>query len=132
MSLSLPTLTQLTAPTPSATGQPIGAGDLEIYKLDLKEYQDAVKHCKTCQQKIFPLVLGQCSHTVHDRIEAASNWSAVNEGSDVIELLHLIRQSFHNQVTMRKSTHLLIEAETNFFKFRQTDKMTNSEYLQKY
>jgi hypothetical protein len=37
--------------------------------------------------KLFPLVLGQCSHTIRDRLEASLDWNTINTNSDVLELL---------------------------------------------
>ena len=82
-------------------------------------------------KRVFGLILGQCSRTVRDRIEAAATWEAINEGSDTMGLLRIIRQSLFSGATTRKNVHSKIDAATALYKFKQGDQMTNSEYLEK-
>lgn len=80
--------------------------------------------------KVYSLILGQCAPTIHDRLEASDDWEKVNSTSDAIQLLTLIRQSLYQRATRKKSTHALIDAETNLLCFHQHDRMSNSEYLE--
>ena len=87
-----------------------GLGAVEMYKLDLREYRDKLTHRKKNLGKIFPLILGQCSRTIRDRVEAAPNWDEINRTSDVMQLLVLIRQSLCQGATTKHATHDLTEA----------------------
>lgn len=78
-------------------------------------------------EKVFLLVLGQCSRAIRDRLEAAENWDAINNDSDTLELLRLVRQCMYNRATTRKSTHTLWEATNALHKFRQGERMSNSD-----
>ena len=82
-------------------------------------------------QKIYALILGQCSPTIRDRIEASDEWGSINNASNPIALLRTIRQSLYHRTTRRKDTHALLEAELALHKFRQTERMSNSDYLEK-
>ncbi|KAG7336780.1 hypothetical protein IV203_020488, partial [Nitzschia inconspicua] len=42
-------------------------------------------------QRIFALILGQCSQTLRDRLEAGPSWKKINADSDVVGLLKNIR-----------------------------------------
>ena len=77
------------------------------------------------------LILGQCSKTIRDRIEAHEHWDTVNTSSNALGLLRLIRQSLYQRATRRQETHALIEAETALMRFRQSEQMSNSDYLEK-
>ena len=55
----------------------------------------------------------------------------MNNQSDVLQLLILIRQSLYNRATTRQATHAFIEAEMELFKFKQSESMSNSEYMEK-
>ena len=74
---------------------------------------------------------GENSKTIQDRIEAHEQWEAVNTSSNALGLLRLIRQSLYQRATRRQETHALIEAETTLMRFRQSERMSNSDYLEK-
>ena len=82
-------------------------------------------------EKSYALILGQCSKTIRDRIEAHEQWEPVNSSSNALGLLRLIRQSLYQRATRRQETHALIEAEVTLMWFRQSERMSNSDYLEK-
>ena len=127
INLKLPTIDLPTSPGAKAT-----TADIEIYKIDLREAKTRIRNREENSQRIFPLILGQCSRTIRDRMEAHQNWQQVNENSDVMGLLTLIRRSMHNKATTKQITHSYAEAEADLIRFRQTDKMSNSDYLEKF
>ena len=57
----------LVAPVPPAS---LDLVTVEIWKLDVKEYHEWVKNHDANVGKFFSLVLGWCSQTIHDRLEA--------------------------------------------------------------
>ena len=82
-------------------------------------------------EKTYALILGQCSKTIRDRIDAHEQWETVNTSLNVLDLLRLIRQSLYQRATRRQETHALIEAEITLMRFRQSERMSNSDYLEK-
>lgn len=50
-------------PAPDANA---GFADTEMYKIRLKHYADKARHRETNLQRVFPLILGQCSRTIRD------------------------------------------------------------------
>mmetsp|Transcript_1857 Transcript_1857/g.2163 ORF Transcript_1857/g.2163 Transcript_1857/m.2163 type:complete len:316 (+) Transcript_1857:405-1352(+) len=126
MELNLPALTR---------PQDVDVSDtlnFEIWKLDMRDYRDKTKKRDKNNAKAFALILGQCSRAVRDRIEASSTWQGINDESDVIGLLKLIRQSIFTGATTRKKGQSLANAELAFYRFRQGDRMSNSEFLEKF
>ena len=104
---------------------------VELWKMDLKEHREQTRRRQALDQRVFGVILGQCSRTVRDRIEAATSWNTVNASSDPMGLLSLIRQSLFTGATTRKNVHALIDAEMALYKFKQGERMSNSKFLEK-
>jgi hypothetical protein len=66
---------------------------------------------------------------VIDRLKANDLWATVNNNDDLIELLRMIRTSLYTGATSKNTMQSLIEARSKFYSFKQTNKMTNAEYL---
>ena len=124
-SLHLPSLNPPTRPDPDDPFL------MEEWKIEYREHKKRLEDRRQNMQKIYALVLGQCSPTIRDRIEASDEWDSVNNASNPIALLRIIRQSLYHRATRRKDTHALLEAELTLHKFRQTERMSNSDYLEK-
>ena len=75
---------------------------VELWKMDLKEHRERLRRRQALNQRVFGLILGQCSRTVRDRIQAAASWNTVNASSDPMRLLSLIRQSLFTGATTPK------------------------------
>ena len=124
--MSLPTFVAPSPPANTAT-----VVQLKIWEMDFKEYQERLEEREQNMEKTYALILGQCSKTIRDRIEAHEQWEAVNTSSNALGLLPLIRQSLYQRATRRQETHALIEAEITLMRFRQSERMSNSDYLEK-
>jgi hypothetical protein len=68
-----------------------------MLRIIVTSYADA-----TLNERVFGLVLGQCSRMVRDHIEAAAGWEVINQYSDPMGLLALIRQSLFTGSTTPK------------------------------
>ena len=124
-SLHLPGLNPPTRPDPDDPFL------MEEWKIEYREYKKKIEDRRQNMQKVYALILGQCSPTIRDRIEASDEWESINNASNPIALLRTIRQSLYHRATRRKDTHALLEAELALHKFRQTERMSNSDYLEK-
>ena len=96
----------------------------------MKEYRKKLCNQKKNEEKAFPLLLGQCSPTVVQRIEASPRWNNVSSTNDLLGLLKLIREAMYTGTTRRKDTTALIEAATKLFAFRQPDGMSLHDYFE--
>ena len=121
----LPSLNPPTRPDPDDPFR------MEEWKIEYREHKKRIEDRRQNMQKIYALILGQCSPTIRDRIEASDECDSVNNASNPIALLRIIRQSLYHRATRRKDTHALLEAELALHKFRQTEQMSNSDYLEK-
>jgi hypothetical protein len=85
--LVFPTMTPPSAPVDAPGMNEPSWVDKEQYKLQYSKYIKKMDKWSQVQAKVFPLVLGQCSRTIHDRLEASPDWNNINTSSDVLELL---------------------------------------------
>ena len=129
--LRLEPLVQPQPPVAPQGGQ-ITLAQMEMFKIDLKDYREKEKNRLKNTSKIFFLVLGQCTRAVRDRLEASDQWNDIYNGTELMQLMALIRTSMYDQVASRWHTHSYVEAENIFMRARQTENMSNSEYLEKF
>jgi hypothetical protein len=76
--LTFPTLAPPSAPVNEpGTNEPSWV-DKEQYKLEYSEYIKTKNKRLQVQAKVFPLVLGQCSHAIRDCLEVSPDWPDIN------------------------------------------------------
>ena len=101
-----------------------------IWTEEMKEYRKKLRSRKKNEEKAFPLLLGQCSPTIVQRIEASPRRSNVSGVNDILGLLELIREAMYTGTTRCKDTTTLIEPATRLFAFRQPDEMSLHDYFE--
>ena len=101
-----------------------------IWTEEMKEYRKKLRNRKKNEEKAFPLLLGQCTPTIVQRIEASQRWNNISGANDVLGLLELIREAMYTGTTQRKDTTALVEAATKLFAFRQPDGMSLHDYFE--
>ena len=111
---------------PTATNQ----FTILIWTEEMKEYRKKLRNRKKNEEKAFPLLLGQCSPTIVQRIEATQRWNSVSGANDVLGLLELIREAMYTGTTRRKDTTALVEAASKLFAFREPDGMSLHDYFE--
>ena len=105
---------------------------MEIWKGDLRLYNDPIKDWMEAAKQAYAVVLGQCSQPVRDRLTASEAWQQIQADTDLMGLLRLIRHSLYTGATRTKDTVSLQEAEEALFHFKQGEHMSNHEYLEKF
>ena len=125
----LPTMTLPTLVAPALPADSASAVQVKLWELDIKEHRKKTEDRE--RNMAYALILGQCSKTVQDRLKVHDDWATVNQSSNALGLLRLIRQSLCQWATRRKDTHALIEVETALMRFLQSERMSNSDYLEK-
>ena len=88
--MMLPTLVAPSPPAATAT-----VVELKIWEMDFKEYRKWLEERERNMEKSYALILGQCSKTIRNRIEAHEQWELVNSSSNALGLLRLIQQSLY-------------------------------------
>ena len=83
--MTLPTLVAPSPPADTAT-----VVQLKIWEMDFKEYHKRLEEREQNMEKMYALILGQCSKLIRDRIKAHEQWEAVNTSSNALGLLRLI------------------------------------------
>ena len=105
---------------------------VEAWKMSLRQYSDRIVQREEVGKQAFAVVLGQCSQTVREQIRASTSWRTVNDNSDLMGLLRLVRESLYTGATTRHPIHSLQEAEEALMSFRQGDNMSNHVYYEKF
>jgi type 1 fimbria pilin len=84
--------------------------DIKRWEIKYKAFSEAEERRAKAMAQAFEIVLGQCSPTVIDRIKVNSQYSAISDSDDVIQLLRLIRTSMYTGDTSKNEMHSLIDA----------------------
>ena len=116
---------------PATPGAAATAVDVELWKLDLREYRTRVDKRHKNSDKVYALVLGQCSQALRSRMEAHPTWDTIDGGSQVIELLQLIRACITQRQTRKYEFHTLVDVEQKVHHLRQ-NRCTNAEYYERF
>jgi hypothetical protein len=90
-----------------------------LFGEEIKMYSRALESRRNNQGKVFGIILGQCTKAMKDQIEADPNWATVNDSTDVIGLLKLIRAHSHGAQPKREASHMLLDAIQEFYGYRQ-------------
>ena len=125
MELNLPTLVS------PLSRDPVNTELMELWKMVLKNYCKKLEDQEHNKAKVYALILGQCSPTTCDHIEASDERPATNTALAAIGLLQIIQQSLYHCTTRWKDTQALIDAELSLHCFKQTEYMSNPEFHEK-
>jgi hypothetical protein len=131
----LPTLVEPPFPV-APLGAQAGAGpnfmDIERWKIDIKEHITKSKARESNSQRIYGLVLGQCSPAIRSRMEAHQEWIAADAASNVMGLLEIIQQCMTLRQTRQHAIHSLFDAEALVLKYTQGRTTSNHDYFEKF
>ena len=100
----------------------------ELWKDALKTYSKKKDARDVNAGKAFALILGQCSDMIRSKVESHADWEKVNDSSDPIGLLKIVKHCMVHRTTTRHKGYSLIEAEGALNRFRQGEKMTLEDY----
>jgi hypothetical protein len=128
---TLPPLVEPPFPTAGAHGDP-NIMDMERWKINIKEHVIKVKSREDNSQRIYGLILGQCSPAIRSRMEAHADWIRTDAASDVMGLLGIIQQCMTSRQTRKHAIHSLFDAEALVLKYTQGKTTSNHEYFEKF
>ena len=126
MNLAFPSLKK-----PPDPGKDPTFAQQQEYKSDYENWNKAKQRRSHNMQRVFALILGQCSDTIKNRIRSDQQWLEIDQKCDVISLLILIRDGLYQNAANLDKTHAMIEADERLNKFRQGEKMSVYEYREK-
>jgi len=92
---------------------------LEQWRSNHKRWSKRDEDRRNAQFQIFPIVLGQCDPAMIARMEADAEWDDINEASDVIRLLRLIRNCDVQRQTRREEDQTLLESTVEVYNCKQ-------------
>ena len=98
----------------------------ELWKMDLKEYQEKVKVLANFRVGLYSLVLGQCTDALQERLKSHHDYQAASQ--DGIALLVIIQSLMHTFEENRKLSDTIMDVKEKFYKFYQGRHMTLERY----
>ena len=126
MNLSFPILEK-----PRDPGKDPTFAQQQEFKSEYENWNKAKQRRSHNMQRVFALILGQCSNTIKNRIRSDQQWSDINQECDVTKLLTLIQDGLYQNAANLDKTHTMIEADERLNKFCQGDKMSIYKYIEK-
>jgi hypothetical protein len=95
---------------------------------DELEFREEYRECKTTKKRLaeslckaFSIALGQTTEAMKAKIEDSIDWTNVNNDSNCIGLLKIIKKIAHNTEDQKNPTLSLIEATQSINTLRQQD-----------
>jgi hypothetical protein len=110
-------LPELVEPVPPA--DPGNVVAIELWKLLRRTYGKKSEIRRKNSERVYALVLGQCSQALRNRMEAHDDWECINTDSNVMELLEPIQTCMMQQQTRRYSIHTLYAGTSQVYAFCQ-------------
>jgi hypothetical protein len=125
--VNLPALVEPVPPTDLANVM-----QLERWKMGMRNHNKNLQSRHRNMQRIYSLILGQCSQALRNRLEAHRNWAATNAISHVIELLTIIQMCMILRQTRKYETRsLLLDAEAMVLAYKHGKNESNHDYYEK-
>ena len=101
------------------------------YKSEYENWNKARQGHSHNMQRVFALILGQCSDTIKNRIWSDQHWVDIDQECNITRLLTLIRDGMYQNAANLDKTHAMIEVDERLNKFCQGDKLSVYEYREK-
>ena len=111
--MQLPALMEPAAPTDTTN-----VVALELWKMARRTYEKKVEARRRNSQRVYALVLGQCSQALRNRMEAHADWAAIDAASNVMRLLGLVQNCMTQRQTRKHPVHTLIDSEMGIYGLR--------------
>ena len=103
----------------------------EMWKMCQRTYEKKVESRARNENRVFALLLSQCSQALRNCMEPNNKWSDINAQSDVIRLLKLIQSCMSHKHTRRDEDHATVEADLAIYRFNQGN-LPNNVYYEKF
>ena len=118
-------LPDIQAPPDPDVSKPL---EFEMWKIARRTFEKKKEARERIQNRVFALLLGQCSQALRNRMEPHEDWHGINLTSDVIELLKLIQSCMSQKQTRKDPDHAVVDADIMLYRFTQNNLADNSYY----
>ena len=103
--------------------------EVKIWEAEVSDYIKGQKRYKGQKGSLFATIWGQCSPAMQATLRSTKIYDAIEERSDVIELLNEIRGIIYNFDSRTYVYESILKAKLAVFGIRQEYKETASDYL---
>ena len=98
------------------------------FREEYRKWKSTTKRLNESLCKAFSIALGQTTEAMKAKIEESSEWNAVNDASDCIGLLKIIKKVAHNTEDQKNPMLSLMEATQHIYNMCQQDHQTPEAY----
>lgn len=116
---------------PRVGDQEASQGQLEKYKLELKQFQEDKRKYDTYKGKTFIMILGQCSETLSNRLKNDTDFSTLESNFDVKGLMDKLRSLAFSKSGNQNTFLAAQEALKRLMCVNQGPTETNENFLKR-
>jgi hypothetical protein len=128
--LAVDTLQATSFPLPSDPGNNASLGQQRVWEKTIDEYVKRTQVLTSNIQRLYSLVLSQCTTAMKQRIQAHLGFAKVFGESDRLELLKIIKAILFNHTAQKVLPWLIHDALCRFYSHRQSKFMSTASYFE--
>jgi hypothetical protein len=129
--LAAPTVSEPPPPANYGTDQ-VNAAEKFKWEMQMKEIYRTQEDIKRLVQKLYSLVLGQCTDALVARVEAHSKYTTASVARDGIELLSIIKSICFNFQDQKYVPQSIYESKKRWYKIEQGRSEPLTQYYERY
>jgi hypothetical protein len=114
---------------PGANATP---GQIEVYKMEMKEYREDVKTYKRDKAKVFQLIMAQCNAAMKSKVKGLSEFSDLHEQDDVATLLTRMKELVYSTDSDQYEYWIMQANLRNFLTMKQGEKESLTSFSQRF
>jgi hypothetical protein len=114
---------------PNDVGTTSTATDKQIWEKEIDEYVRRKAKLTTNCEKLYSLILGQCTEHMVAKLESLDDFKEIERGLDIIKLTKAIKGVSYQFEGQKYEDEALRQAMKRFYLFNQNKDMTNVKFL---
>ena len=103
----------------------------EIFNVDVSKYVNCQNRLRANLGSDFTLILGQCTKLTHMQLEVLLTWEAVDDRSNVIKLLKMLKILSHQTTDQKYHPLSLCMSKRSVCRLQQGPHVTNAQLVDK-
>jgi hypothetical protein len=107
---------------PEDPGMNATPGQLEVYKMEMKEYREDKKEYKRDKAKVFQIIIGQCNAAMKNKVKGLPEFSDLNDEDDVATLLIRMKELVYSTDSDQYEYWIMQANMRHFLTMRQGEK----------
>ena len=122
---------QKTTEPPSSLATNATDVDKDFFKVDVSKYIKRRNRPRENLESSFTLILGKCNKLTQIKLEVLTTWEAVDDRSDVIKLINMVKSLSHQTTDQNYHPLSLYMAKQIMYRLHQGPDTTNTQLAKK-